>query len=191
MVTNANDSAVASLPIMILRGSDLSRSTKFGLSVFLCLSIFMAICAIARIAGFHYKGREDDTWAFFWQHIEGTVAVMMAAVTAFRTLFIRPSDSPNLTTPRSPVESWLHQLVTRFQALAKAKPEPHAPLSVSGPETSALQLPRMPRPALTGLRSFIHRDNRTAATTGRFISLHSDVSATVEDYHTTLKMQNH
>lgn len=146
----------------------------------------MAICAIARIAGFHYKGREDDTWEFFWQHIEGAVAVMMASITAFRTLFIRPSDSPDVTTPRSPVESWLHQLLTRFQVLAKA--EPQAPRTVPGPETAALQLPKLPRPVMTGLRTFIHRNNRTAATTERFDSLHSEVSATVEDYHTTLRV---
>lgn len=190
-VTDTNTFAVVSLPIIILRGSQLNRSTKFGLVVFLSLSVFMAICAIARIAGFHYKGYEDDTWEFFWQEIEGAVAVMMASITAFRTLFIKPSDNPDVTTPRSPVESWLHRLLVRFQALAKAEPEEKTLPTATGSETSALRLPRMPRPVLTGLRSFIHRNNRTTATTQGFDSLHSEISATTEDYHTALKMQNH
>lgn len=77
-------SSVFCIPIIILTGSHLSWSTKFGLAVFLCLSIFMAIFAIVRIAGFHYKGREDDVWESFCQHSEGAVSVMMASITAFR-----------------------------------------------------------------------------------------------------------
>ena len=85
----------------------------------LCLSVFMMIGAIIRIAGFKYMGLEDDTWQFYWQHAEGTIAVMMASITAFRTLFVRPPVNLNedITTPRSPVE--MRESYTSFLALSR------------------------------------------------------------------------
>ncbi len=144
VLLGANISSVVSLPIIVLRGSLLSRSTKFGLAVFLCLSIFMAACAIVRVAGFHYKGLEDDTWEFFWQHAEGAVAVMMASITAFRTLFVRPTNQAEVTTPRSPAESFLRRLFSRFQSLARAKPSEKSTLSDTS--TAHLKLPKVPSP---------------------------------------------
>ncbi|KAI1498935.1 hypothetical protein F5X99DRAFT_420218 [Biscogniauxia marginata] len=182
-----SDIMVVSLPIIVLRGSFLSRSTKFGLVIFLCLSIFMAICAIVRIAGFHYKGLEDDTWEFFWQHTEGAVAVMMASITAFRTLFVKQTNDAESTTPRSPVESLFHRLFRRFQSLARAQP---AEKPTSTLDTSILKLPKIPSPIFTGVRTFIRRNNRTDVSAATFATLDSAIDASEADYHTALKTQN-
>ncbi|KAF2112886.1 hypothetical protein BDV96DRAFT_579311 [Lophiotrema nucula] len=186
-----SDLMVVSLPIIVLRGSQLSLPTKFGLSVFLCLSIFMAICAIARIAGFHYKGVEDDTWEFFWQHAEGAVAVMMASITAFRTLFVKPTDHEDITTPRSPVENLFYRFFRRFQSLARAKPDEKPSSNPSAPSTSIFRLPKIPSPVFTGMRSFIRKNNRTEMSSASFGTLHSDVDAVDVDYHAALRTEKH
>lgn len=54
--------------------------------------------AVVRISGYRYhgiglKGKMDSTWAFFWLYLEACVAVIMASITAFRSLFIRGSSN--------------------------------------------------------------------------------------------------
>ncbi|KAI9689399.1 MAG: hypothetical protein M1822_010050 [Bathelium mastoideum] len=54
----------------------------------LCLSIFMIVIAIVRVAAFLLPGHVTDTvWLFFWQTMEAAVAVIMVALTGFRSLF--------------------------------------------------------------------------------------------------------
>jgi hypothetical protein len=184
--TLTNKNIVVSLPIIILRGSQLSRSTKFGLSTFLCLSIFMAVCAIVRVSGFHYHGIEDDTWNFYWQQAEGSTAVMMASITAFRTLFVKPSDDPNMTTPRSPVESFLHKISRRFKFLASAEPTEKGGESAS--KRSILKMPKMPNPTFTGMRTFIRGNGKTDTTSAKtFNSMDSEMDPLEADYHAALK----
>ncbi|KAI4600650.1 hypothetical protein KJ359_012811 [Pestalotiopsis sp. 9143b] len=178
---------VVSIPIIILRGSLLSHSTKFGLAVFLCLSIFMAVCAVIRIAGFHYKGLEDDTWEFFWQQVEGAVAVMMASITAFRTLFVRQTNNDKVAD-RSPVGNLFHRLYRRFQSLAQAQPDEKPALDQS---SSVIELPKLPSPIFTGVRSFIRRNNRTGAGNTTFATLDSVIDGSEADYHATLKTNTH
>lgn len=163
-------------------------STKIGLSIFLCLSIFMAICAIIRIAGFHYKGVEDDTWAFFWQHIEGAVAIIMASITAFRTLFVRQTNDAN-STSLSPAGSLLRRIFGRFQSLARAQPgEKPSSSNDSGP---LLKLPTMPSPIFTGVRTFIRKNNRTQAGGTTVATLDSVFDASEADYHAAVRAQKY
>ncbi|OTB17734.1 hypothetical protein K445DRAFT_309898 [Daldinia sp. EC12] len=179
-----SDIMVVSIPIIVLRGSFLSRSTKLGLAIFLCLSIFMAICAIIRIAGFHYKGVEDDIWEFFWQQAEGAVSVMMASITAFRTLFVRQANGTDDTTSRSPVESLFHKFFKRFQFLARAQPDEKP---TPDPTTSILKLPKLPSPLFTGMRTFIRRNNRTDVSAATFATLDSVGDPSEGDYHAALQ----
>lgn len=188
LLLQAYVSSVVSIPIIILRHSFLSRSTKFGLIVFLCLSIFMAICAIVRISGFHYKGVEDDTWEFFWQHTEGAVAVMMASITAFRTLFVKHTDSVDDTTSRTPVESLLNRLFRRFQSLARAQPG-EKPTSSPTETRPILKLPKLPSPVFTGMRTFVRNNNRTDVSADTVVTLESVYDGSETDYHAALKTQ--
>ncbi|KAI1479583.1 hypothetical protein F4774DRAFT_381429 [Daldinia eschscholtzii] len=179
-----SDIMVVSIPIIVLRGSFLSRSTKLGLAIFLCLSVFMAIYAITRIAGFQYKSLGDDIWEFFWQQAEGAVSVMMASVTAFRTLFVRQTKSTNDTTSQSPIESLFHKFIKRFQFLARAQPHEKP---IPDPTVSILRLPKMPPPLFTGLRTFIRRNNRTDASAATFTTLDSIGDVSEGDYHAALQ----
>jgi hypothetical protein len=153
--------------------------------MFLCLSIVMAMFAIIKIAGFHYHGLEDDTWQFFWQQAEGAVAVMMASITAFRTLFVKSDQNPNVSIPRSPVESFFHRVYSRFRSLAQATPG-EKPMS-STPRKSVLKLPKLPAPTFTGMRTFIHQNNRSEMGSAQFNTLHSEHDSIEIDYHNSIK----
>ncbi|KAF2007058.1 hypothetical protein P154DRAFT_558970 [Amniculicola lignicola CBS 123094] len=86
----ASDIMIVSIPILVLRHTTLKRSTKFSVAFFLSLSIFMVICALIRIAGV-IPGKlhvPDTTWRMFWTQTECSVAIIMASITALRTLFV-------------------------------------------------------------------------------------------------------
>lgn len=153
--------------------------------MFLCLSVVMAIFAIIRVAGFHYRGIEDDTWQFFWQHAEGAIAVMMASITAFRTLFVKPDNDPNITTPRSPLENFVHRITSRFRSLAQATPGEKPESSTPG--RSILKLPKLPAPTFTGVRSFIRQNNRSDLKSSQFDTLQSDHDPVEASYHDALR----
>lgn len=149
----------------------------------------MAICAIVRIAGFHYKGVEDDTWEFFWQHTEGAVAVMMASITAFRTLFVKQTNnSDDKTPPASPVQSLLHRLFGRFQSLARAQPD-EKPTHTGSRPSFTLKLPKLPSPVFTGVRTFIRRNNQTDLSDATVATLDTMFDGAEADYHAGLKSQ--
>lgn len=70
---------------------------QLGLGIFLCLSVIMTVIAIIRMSGYRFhgigiSGSIDSTWAFFWLYLEACVAVIMASITAFRSLFIHGSS---------------------------------------------------------------------------------------------------
>ena len=66
----------------------ISFKRKLALAAMLCLSVFMIIIAIVRVAGSLLPGDITDTvWLFFWQTMEAAVAVIMVALTGFRSLF--------------------------------------------------------------------------------------------------------
>ncbi|GAP92701.2 hypothetical protein SAMD00023353_9600070 [Rosellinia necatrix] len=180
-----SDIMVVSLPIIVLKNSFLNRSTKFGLAIFLCLSIFMAILAIVRISGFYYKSLEDDIWEFFWQQTEGAVAVMMASITAFRTLFVtHKSDGKAEAPEEAPHSNRFLRVLARFKALAQEQPE-------ENPTSSSLtfKLPSLPSPILAGLRTFIHKNNRDRASFPTLASLDSEYDDSSADYHLAIKRQ--
>ncbi|KAJ8126909.1 hypothetical protein O1611_g6729 [Lasiodiplodia mahajangana] len=180
-----SDIMVVSLPIIVLRNSLLNRSTKFGLAIFLCLSIFMAILAIVRISGFYYKGLEDDIWEFFWQQTEGAVAVMMASITAFRTLFVKRKGDGRAETPEDVSHSnKFRRFLAHFKALAREQPE-EKPTSTS----PAPKLPKVPSPILTGLRTFIRKNNRNGTSLPSFATTDSADDGSSEDYHVAIREQ--
>ena len=116
LINNVSSALVISLPIIVLKTSQLRRSKKTSLAIFLCLSIFMVVCAIVRANASTYycePAEESDEprfkllnpneetfagpvpWIFMWQQVEGLVAVVMASAVSFRTLFVRVKTKKN------------------------------------------------------------------------------------------------
>lgn len=124
---------------------------KFGLGIFLCLSIFMIITAIIRISAIstlaHAFGVTiealDPTWRGFWQQVEACIAVLMVSFTAFRSIFIAESSRNR----NKGAKAWYasRQRILNLQR------------KIASEEQGNNGLPSIPSPTLTGLRTFIHR----------------------------------
>ena len=85
------DMLVLSIPIALLWKVRIDLRRKMALLTVLCLSVFMIIISIVRIAFVHIqlpngRGAPDTPWLFFWQNIEAATAIIMVSVTAFRSM---------------------------------------------------------------------------------------------------------
>lgn len=103
----------------------------------------MVVCALTRMSAYRLRGVIDLTWQIFWQHVEGSVALMMASVTTFRTAFVAVGGKRNEKKEKIP------SYTVRQRVLAKLKKA----AEIDG-------LPSVPGATMTGLRTFIHRNNR-------------------------------
>lgn len=107
----ANFYAVVSIPIIVLRKSQLKPNQQVKLAIFLCLSVIMTVIAIIRISGYRFhgigiSGPIDTTWAFFWLYLEACVAVIMSSITAFRSLFLHSSSKTvNQDKDQNPIDA--------------------------------------------------------------------------------------
>ena len=88
-----SDIIVLSLPVSILWKVRISVRQKIGLAFSLCLSGFMVLVPIVRIAGIKQRGSGsvDIVWLSFWQQQESSIAVLMLSVSAFRSFFVPSS----------------------------------------------------------------------------------------------------
>ena len=73
---------------MILWNVKIPLRAKCGIAIALCLSVFMMIMAIMRMAfGEFIPGLSDTVWIYFWWGLESSTAVFMVSATAFRSTF--------------------------------------------------------------------------------------------------------
>ena len=163
---------------MILHKSQMPLLTKLGLSVFLCLSIFMVVCNIIRASWRDYQGLLDAPWQSTWSIIEGCVAVTMASLTAYRSTLFGSSDSP------SKLASYLRRIFGRD---LEAGSEPLGPREIGESPFSPIRI-RFPKPVLTGVRRiFDIKTTRTDMTmTGRTQDFEMESIRT--EYHEHIKM---
>ncbi len=88
----ANAFPVVSIPIIILRKSQMKYTQKLGLGAFLCMSVVMVLIAIIQISGYRDHGYQLDStwfiWRNFWVYLEACIATIMASIAAFRTIFV-------------------------------------------------------------------------------------------------------
>ena len=96
---------VVSIPVIILWQVRMRLTQKLGIGVFLCLSICMIMIAAVRLS------RIENTvsiWQYMWLQIEACVAVIMVALTAFRSVF---SDNQKVEARRE--RRWYSSAVAR------------------------------------------------------------------------------
>lgn len=134
------DALVVSIPIILLWRVSINLRQKIGLGILLCLSLVMAIIAIARMSGINLKsGVVDIVWLAFWQQQESSIAVIMISISAFRSLFVaRVSNRPSpkdFSRPR-----YRNRLYLKLTGQDK---------------DTRFGLPQIPGATLTGMRSVI------------------------------------
>ncbi|KAJ4304989.1 hypothetical protein N0V90_000517 [Kalmusia sp. IMI 367209] len=184
---SANAGIVISIPLLLLRKSRMKQKTKLSIGFFLCLSIFMIACAIARASGYIHRGSRipDTLWRVFWQEVEGCIAVMMASITVFRTLFV--SENQESINQRATLEqrpSFFTRMLPAFLSRKRS--------SARGSESDIslqkndkhVELPALPSATMTGIRSFIRRHNRSQAVS---TTAESELDPLEVDYHAALR----
>lgn len=112
---------------------------KLGIGVFLSLSIFMIVIACIRIIGFIIFNHAF-LWQVFWLQVEGSVAVMMVSLTAFRSVFASHGPVARARKAR------------RWYSSTVAKLRRH---KASSDGYDLESLPKIPTATLSGIRTFI------------------------------------
>jgi hypothetical protein len=70
-----------------------------------------------------------------------------------------------------------HRIYNRFRSLAEAIPG----------EKPILKLPKLPVPTFTGMRTFIHQNNRSEMGSVQLDTWHSEHNCVELNYHNTMK----
>lgn len=105
------------------------------------------IVSVVRIAGGMINGMVDPAWVNFWLQVEAAVAVMIVSITAYRSLFIM-NKSSNGKSPKQQHSSTAY----KKRLWSRGRQQGHE-----------VQLPTLPNPALTGMRTVIGRAGGGAA----------------------------
>jgi hypothetical protein len=136
---------VVSIPVILLRRAKIRRRQKFAVGFFLCLSTVMIVLAIVRMCRISYSGRgTDPIWQIFWQTLESCVALLMASITAFRTIFGEPGQKR-----WEPSYSWIQRAKQRQT-------------SKEGDPWHTDQLPIIPEATFANMKMPVRGQQRTA-----------------------------
>lgn len=126
-----------SIPIALLWHVQISLRRKVALCTVLCLSIFTIITAVIRIAGGNIsQGQVDSAWVNFWEQAEAAVAIIVVSVSAFRALYVAHRASKQ--------NSPFYPGFTSRSLWSKIS-------------KSRNNLPDVPSPSFTGVRTFVQR----------------------------------
>ncbi|KAF2849143.1 hypothetical protein T440DRAFT_490681 [Plenodomus tracheiphilus IPT5] len=171
------DIMIISIPLLLLRLSQMRLEQKASIASFLCLSISMIIITIIRLAGgLHESVRGEREFSLVWTHIllhvESGVAILMACLVAFRTIFANQFAQLR----HDGTTSWYHRLFTRIRGGLSAKQSRES----SGEHPAQPQVSKGPTTRITmqSLRNFIRGD-----TTSRGMTTLGSVSDPVQQYH--------
>ncbi|KAK7932038.1 hypothetical protein PG985_002750 [Apiospora marii] len=174
------DAAIISIPITVLRKSQMALLTKLGLAVFLCLSLFVLACSIIRAAGIFYHGTLDTPWGVFWCHAEACIAVLMASITAYRTVLIGSGSFFNRL--QRFVDEGLHR-----RAKGPGQPSSNQDHSMTARHRLAyILLSKIPSATLTGLSSLLAEATRAQETNRYLSAAEATLSFEETDYHSHL-----
>ncbi|KAK4639816.1 hypothetical protein QC761_701590 [Podospora bellae-mahoneyi] len=166
------DLMIVSIPIIILYQAKIRTRQKVALGMFLCLSLVMVCIAITRASKIKGAQGIDIPWEFFWQFMEATIAVLMGSLTVFRTLLAFQTNKNSEErkgaagpSPKSRALFSFHERMRRW----REKRAQHSD------EESLSDLPQIPSATMSGMRTFIRRNNRdegleTSAGTVRVLS---------------------
>ncbi|MCJ1469806.1 hypothetical protein MMC07_008448 [Pseudocyphellaria aurata] len=139
------DILIIAIPVQVLWNVRIKRRQKIILGATLCLSIVMVLTAIIRISAFRIGNENIDViWGNFWQIVESCLAVAVVCLLAFRSIFV----GTQAQVKQAQKKQW-YVLKKHPQNTRKHKNW----MDLETEETGAL--PEIPRPTMTGLKTFI------------------------------------
>ncbi|KAL8977649.1 MAG: hypothetical protein Q9205_006594, partial [Flavoplaca limonia] len=131
---------IIAIPVALLWRVRISLRRKLILMFVLGLSIFTIMLSIVRIAGAQYPASSiDPAWMVFWLQLEAAVAVIIISITSYRSLFVK-YKSMDKKSPR------YHKTSYKRRPWNREKQEP-----------KGVEMPTLPNPTLTGMRTVIGR----------------------------------
>ncbi|MCJ1466527.1 hypothetical protein MMC07_005147 [Pseudocyphellaria aurata] len=139
------DILIMVIPVQLLWNVHIQRRQKLILGASLCLSIVMIFTAIVRISAIRIgKHGVDYVWTAFWQIIESCLAVTVVCLSAFRSVFVRTQAQAK------------QQRNKQWYVLKKHPQNTRKRKNWMDIETEEIRaLPEIPRPTMTGLKTFI------------------------------------
>lgn len=149
---------------------------KFGLGIFLCLSLVMILITIIRASNLPNRN-PLSTWQYIWLYLEACIATIMASITAFRTLFVQRSLAEQKKqeavaaagkTPSGSYFSSVRERLLRKMGRWKGFGGEWEEMSSGGQGglepglgKGEKDLPPVPSATMTGIRTFIYQNGRT------------------------------
>ena len=119
----------------------------------------MIAVTLIRASGIAHHGGVDGTWEIDWQYLSAEVGLLMDTATAFRSFFIacsrrhaEPRFHPTWyeTARQRPKYSW-----RSARTFGRKQREPLRWWEEPGESGELMALPQIPRPTMTGIRTFI------------------------------------
>ncbi|CAL8576790.1 hypothetical protein XPA_002655 [Xanthoria parietina] len=143
------DILIIIIPVALLWRVRISLRRKILLMFILGLSIFTIIVSIVRIAGAQFpNGSVDSAWVVFWLQLEAAVAVIIVSITSYRSLFVKEKSTDNKKSP-SPRDVRSSTGYRRKLWSRETREE--------GGKKGGVEMPTLPDPTLTGMRTVIGR----------------------------------
>lgn len=150
-----------------MRGS--KPPNKLGLLLSLCLSLGMIIIGLIRSSTLPRAGViQDVPYELFLLQMEACIAVLMASVSAFRSLF---ASEGSRAARRKPNVKWSFRDTPWKRGKRSRR-------SDSDLETNGL--PSIPSATITGLRSFVHGGSKPTATSSESDDISTEYPLTVK-----------
>jgi hypothetical protein len=113
----------------------------------------MICVAFVRAAGFQIGGVADLTWSTYWVYMEACIACIMASITAMRTVFGSTGSRDPDPQRQRPSYSMRMLIMRKIRKSGWDEVE------------NTENLPEIPSATLSGMRTFIRRNHRTAGGT--------------------------
>ncbi|KAI1074019.1 hypothetical protein F5B20DRAFT_565233 [Whalleya microplaca] len=171
------DAAIVSIPIIILRKSQMALLSKIGLGVFLCLSLFMLVCSVIRAAGTYHNKTLDTPWQVFWLHAGACVGVLMASITVYRSVFVGSSK----------VSSNLQRFIDKAIQMRASERIPEPQEHTRRVRFGRFLLSKIPNATLTGLATLFGQTNQIQKADTNLSTMNSNFDVIDIDYHEHLK----
>ena len=177
------------IPCRLIWKVKIRLARELALASCLCLTVVVMVCTVMRITGLSYYKSVDAVWETFWQYVSASVGLCLTSVAAFRSLFIshrvshrqqETSDLERLSLLYDRVKRALKRNWSIQPLRVRAWQSRQEYASDTSNQFRGMDLGKVERGTITGLRTFIRQYQRSPDTPSRL--MYSQTGMEVEDH---------
>ena len=135
----------------------------------------MIALTLTRVSGIVAGDAIDATWGTYWQYLSAEVGLLMSTATAFRTFFVSRGTRRHEERPHA---TWYTNLLRRLKSVvssirtrSRRQGTKFSSSDGFGERNEDVGgLPQIPRPAMTGIHTFIRRNGRSSWAPSHFMT---------------------